>query len=468
MPTLLGCTPLFMATLVGLVGWGIGAIAERAAVDFSEMGGSAVLAVGVSLGASIVGDHINVATGGMWGIALAVPATSGLLITRWSTRSPFRGYAVGAVATGVAHFLVVQSLTLVTVVDPTSLGSAQLRWVPWTTLAVALVTWSSAWLADQGLQRSLLVVLASTALVGSVVGMAVASASGVRSGLLALAGWVGLWTGLNAAMFSVVWLPGLEAGVLGRRSIESETFVDATASFGAVIWLLPATALALVCAAGWTAQQLDTPSDVLRRARDLAFATVVIVPTATALASPRFVPSGSERAELHLGVLWDPLAAGLIFVMLLACYLVPATVAATRRDESWPREIGRGVRSWLQSAPTKGGPTSAPGIVTQPAAPAAPESWQGHLAGANPIAHVPPARGQSPFEDAGPPPLSGRWASVPPAPGEVTPATAPPAPAMLVSEPMAAPDLDAWRTAPPPIGPNFQPATESADGQAES
>lgn len=465
-PVLVAWIPVAVSVLGGVLLWVALALAELASASLSESLPAVVLSIGTTLGGRFEGHFVNVSSQGFWVLPLAMPLASALVVARLLRRPHWTTYAVGLLATFVAHSMVMTAIGLVDVYDPTSFEVARVAWVPLASFGVAAITWLTAWAArEHDLARSISVALVAASALGAAAGAVVAVREGVGSALVPVSALVGGSLGPNAVGFAAVWAAGAEAGELGGRSPDVESFGALAGDVGAWVWLLPVAAFALLGAAAWRASVIDDLAKFRHRARDAALAATVFVPLVALLAGPR--NRGARGAsERWIGVADAPGAFVLPILLIVLMLLVTQLVRAVKTGETWPSEVLQAAAGWLrrparskQSRPSPPaypvhGQTGTPWPVAAPldGHPGAPQAVPPFpTAHPSPYSSTPPAAEPTvnPFAEDAAPPVSEAWAHVPPAPQD----PGRPSQSQGVTAPPVGLAEESWRNAPPPSFP---------------
>jgi hypothetical protein len=467
-PMCLGLLPGLVACAAGVGLWSVAWFGERAAVATAEALPGLLLAIGVASGGRLEGDFVNASTSGFGGLAFALPLLSGLLIARWLHRTSPHTYLVGILTTIATHAASATALGAIRIYDPTSFSTAQVSWLPVSSVLLTVLTWGTAWLATRRtLARTLWIGLGTTMTLGAGTAIVLAIREGLRPELLPTAAVAGSGYGPNLVAFSLVWAPGVEAGVIGERRPDVESLVSFAGGYGWWLLLIPTVAFGLLCVASSHAQRLTTAGELWSRLREVLPLVLVAVPLTAATASPRYWTT-DDRA-LWVGVPDAPASLFVPSLILLALITIPQVAVAIRAGESWPRDLVRSAADQARRLPRPSRPT--PNTSWHP--PAAQHPWPSppqSPTGAQPagLSWSPPpfdggptmaaAPAHNPFGDAPAPPVSAAWSQVAPAltdPGahRTTTSSPPPVTAVPSSHADPAASADAWRHAPPPTDP---------------
>jgi hypothetical protein len=467
-PLCLGLLPGLVASGAGVGLWSAAWFGERAAVASTEALPGLLLAIGVAFGGRLEGDFVNASTSGFGGLAFALPLLSGLLIARWLHRPSPRTYVVGVLTTIAMHAATATALGAIRVYDPTSFSTAQVSWLPVSSVLLTVLTWGAAWLATRRtLARTLWIGLGTTMILGAGSAIIVSIREGLRPELLPTAAVAGSGYGPNLVAFSLVWIPGVEAGVIGGRRPDVESLVSFAGGSGWWLLLIPTVAFGLVCVASSRAQRLTTASELWLRLREVLLLVLVTVPLTAAAASPRYWMT--DGRAIWVGVPAAPASLLAPSLVILALFTVPQVVVALRAGESWPRDLVRSVTEQVRRLPrssrsTANAPWRPPATEVPWSIPAQPPiggqpsefSWSPPSFGGGPTTVTAPV--SNPFDEAPAPPVSAAWSQVAPAPtdpgaqGAASSASAPiTAGPGCEAGPIAS--ADAWRHAPPPMDP---------------
>jgi hypothetical protein len=467
-PMCLGLLPGLVACAAGVALWAAAWFGERAAVAPAEALPGLLLALGAVLGGRLEGDFVNVSTSGFSGLAFALPLLSGLLIARWLQRPSWRTYVVGILTTTATHAATSIALGAIRIYDPTSFATAQVSWLPVSSVLFTVLTWGTAWLATRrSLARTLWVGIGTSMLLGAGSAIMLAIREGFRPELLPTAAIAGSGFGPNLIAFSLVWTPGVEAGVIGARRPDVESLVSFAGGSGWWLLLIPTVAFGLLCLASSRAQQLTTAREFWLRQREILPIVLVAVPLTAAAASPRYWMTDDRAA--WVGVPDAPASLLVPSLVLLALVTVPQVVVAIRAGEPWPRDLVRSVSEQVRrlarpSRPTANAPWRPPvaeaswHVPAQPPTAVQPSelSWSPPSCNVGPERATPPVA--NPFGEAPVPPVSDAWSQVAPAPTDpgahsaTSSSAAPIAVAPALEEDLTA-SADAWRHAPPPMSP---------------